>query len=56
VASGRQEFPLLPLVGGPQQGLLAVQMLAPDRIELEIWPGSTASSLPFDSSALIYLR
>jgi hypothetical protein len=57
VGSGLQGFPLLQIPGETQQeGLLAVQMINDSKIEIEIWPGSQAAILPFDSAALFYIR
>lgn len=45
-----------PFDGGPQQGLLLVQMVSDTQIKIEYFPGSTASTGQFDGNAYTFVR
>jgi hypothetical protein len=56
VASGVVTYKLLYLEQQMQSGLMLVEMQAADRIRVQVFEGSQASSASFDSRAQIYVR
>ncbi|MFI5243886.1 MAG: hypothetical protein ACHQQR_01590, partial [Gemmatimonadales bacterium] len=57
VASGLVAYHLVnPFDGGPQNGLLLVQMTDASTIKIELFPGSTASTGQFDAGAFTFVR
>jgi hypothetical protein len=56
VATGVVGYRLLYLEGNQQSGLMLVEMLAPDRIRVEVFEGSQAATAAFDGRAQIYVR
>ena len=57
VASGLAAYHLVnPFDGGPQNGLLLVQMVSESQIRIELFPGSTAPTGQFDANAATFVR
>jgi hypothetical protein len=56
VATGKVVYKLIPYGGNSQPGMLAVQMIADDRIRIEVFLGSTAMNPAFTANALEYVR
>ncbi|MBI3504313.1 MAG: hypothetical protein HY059_05685 [Proteobacteria bacterium] len=56
-ANGMVAYHLVnPFDGGPQNGLLLVQMVSDTQIRIELFPGSTASTGQFDTNAATFVR
>ena len=56
-ASGLVAYHLVnPFDGGPQNGLLLVQMVTDAQIRIELFAGSTAATGQFDANALTFVR
>ena len=56
VSTGKVVYKLIPYGGNSQPGMLAVQMIADDRIRIEVFLGSTNANPSFTASALEYVR
>jgi hypothetical protein len=57
VASGKVSYRLMyTLSTDIQSGLMLVQMLADDRVRVEVFEGSQAKTAEFDGRALVYIR
>jgi hypothetical protein len=56
VASGKVSYRLMYLLDQQQSGLMLVEMLAPDRIRVQVFEGSQATTAEFDGGAQIYVR
>jgi hypothetical protein len=56
VADGVVSYRLLYLESQQQSGLMLVEMLAPDRIRVEVFEGSQASTAELDGRAQVYVR
>jgi len=56
VASGKVSYRLMYLAANQQSGLMLVEMLAPDRIRVEVFEGSQAATADFDGRAQVYVR
>ena len=56
VATGKVMYKLIPYGGAAQPGMLAVQMIADDRIRIEVFIGSVDPNPAFTSNALEYVR
>lgn len=56
VATGKVVYTLVPYGGASQPGKLAVQLIADDRIRIQVFPGSTDPNPAFTSAAVEYVR
>ena len=56
VANGAVAYRLMYLGSPTQWGLMMVEMQAPDRIRVQVYPGSQAATASFDNTAQIYVR
>jgi hypothetical protein len=56
VSSGKVVYQLIPYGGASQPGYLAVQLIAEDRIRVQVFPNSTDPNPAFTSAAVEYVR
>lgn len=56
LAGGAVGYRLMYQASPTQWGLMMVEMQAPDRIRVQVFPGNQSGSAPFDNSAQIYVR
>jgi hypothetical protein len=56
VATGKVAYPLLYTEGNTVAGLMIVQLTDDTHLEVQVFPGSTATDAPFDAGALTYSR